>query len=113
MPKVQSIYKIITKIGQVESCEPLKEYELPPWIMNRAKSAHKLNLSREAASLMAELVGSDLGKLDNELAKLALQVEGGKQVGPEQVRGSVAFQREQEMFEMTNALAAGRTADAL
>jgi DNA polymerase-3 subunit delta len=113
LPKTQRIYKMIAKIGRIEACEPLKQHELPGWLTARAKSMHKLNLSREAAVLMAEQVGADLGKLDNELAKLALQVEAGKQVGPEDVRKSVAFQREQEIFEMTNALALGNTADAL
>jgi len=113
LPGNQRIHKLIAKVGQIESCEPLKERELPPWITNRAKEMHKLNLSREAASLLGELIGADLGKLDNELAKLALQVEGNKAIGPEQLRASVAFQREQEMYEMTNAVAAGQTAEAL
>src|SRR5207249_7614336 len=47
------------------------------------------------------------------LAKLALQVEPGKALSAEVIRGTVAFQREQEIYDMTNALAAGRTAEAV
>ena len=48
--------------------------------------------------------------MDNELAKLALQSDDGK-ITAEQIATSVAFQREQEMWHMTNELAAGRPAE--
>ena len=57
-------------------------------------------------------IGDDLGRLDNELAKLALSAKGGK-IAAEQIADGVAFQRERQMSELTNAVAAGRPAEAI
>ena len=111
LPGNQRISKLIAKHGQVESCEPPKDKELPRWIVERAKSTHKIAIDGGAAQLMADLVGGDLGRLDNELAKLALMVEG--RVTEADVGKSVAFQREQEMWHMTDELTAGRIDKAL
>ncbi|MGN6506467.1 MAG: DNA polymerase III subunit delta [Tepidisphaeraceae bacterium] len=111
LPGNQRISKLIAKHGQVESCEPPKDKDLPRWIIDRAKTTHKIGIDPGAAQLMADLVGGDLGRLDNELAKLALMVEG--KVTEADVGKSVTFQREQEMWHMTDELTAGRIDKAL
>jgi DNA polymerase III subunit delta len=110
LPKTQKIHKLIAASGQIHDCNPPKAVR--GWIVQRAKTAHGLNLGGEVAGLLEELVGNDLGRLDNELAKLSLQCEG-KAVEGGMVRVSVAFQREQEMWDMTNEVAAGNTTAAL
>jgi DNA polymerase-3 subunit delta len=112
LPKTQRIYKAIVKVGSVEPCDPPAERDLPKWIMAHAKSAHKVTLSFDAARMLAERIGADLGRLDNEIAKLAL-VCPGKSIDVDSVNQCVVFQREQEMWEMTNALAGGEVAEAL
>jgi DNA polymerase III delta subunit len=67
----------------------------------------------EAANMLAEFIGADLGRLDNELAKIALSCEGNSLIGTDAIRGCVAFQREQELKEMTNLLALGDSEGAL
>src|SRR5436309_558899 len=67
----------------------------------------------DTATLLAELVGADLGRLDNELAKVALMCGDKKMIGPQDIAGCVAFQREQEMYDMTNELAMGRPGEAV
>jgi DNA polymerase III delta subunit len=63
-----------------------------------------LAISPEAAELLADLIGDDLGRIDNELGKLALTSAGGR-IGADDIGRSVAFQREREMWDLTNALA--------
>jgi DNA polymerase-3 subunit delta len=112
LPKNQRIYKSICKVGEAAECAPPSDREIAPWIIGRAKQAHKLTVTPQAAEMLKDLIGDDLGRMDNELAKLALQVEGGKaDVGD--VQGSVAFQREQEMWNITDEIAAGHTTAAL
>lgn len=110
LAKNQNIYKLIAKHGKIDECEPPRQ--LAPWITTRAKTIHKLTIDAPAANLLAELIGADLGRLDNELAKLALQVDSGK-VGSDAVLASASFQREQEIKEMTLELAYGHPAEAL
>jgi DNA polymerase-3 subunit delta len=112
LPKNQRIAKVIAKNGLILACAPPGEREIVPWIVNRAKSTHKLAVTPAAAEVLKDLIGADLGRMDNELAKLALQVEAGK-ADVTDVQGSVAFQREQEMWHMTDEIAAGHTTSAL
>ena len=113
LPATQRIYKAIAKVGAVESCAPPKAGELPNWVMTRGREVHDVQVTPEAARLLVDLIGNDMGKLDNELAKLALQVEPGQKVTPDAISGNVSFQREREMWDLTNAVAAGQTAEAL
>jgi DNA polymerase III delta subunit len=109
LPGNQRIARLIAKVGAVEKCDP--PADVRRWIVDQAKSVHKITVAPDAAMLLADHIGANLGRLDNELAKLALQVESGR-VSADDVRG-VAFQREQEMWDMTNELAAGRPTEAL
>jgi DNA polymerase-3 subunit delta len=112
LPSNQRIYKIIAKKGEITKCAPPADREIVPWIIGRAKGVHKLAITPAAAEMLKDLIGDDLGRMDNELAKLALQCEGGKaDVG--EVQTSVAFQREQEMWNMTDEIAAGQATAAL
>ncbi|HSU68940.1 MAG TPA: DNA polymerase III subunit delta [Tepidisphaeraceae bacterium] len=110
LPSNQRIYKAIAKSGQIEPCTPPKD--LARWVVQHAKTAHGATIAPDAASLLVELVGDDLGRLDTELAKLALSSDNGK-IDAEGVSGGVAFQRERQMWDMTNELACGRTAEAM
>jgi len=110
LPANQRIYKLIVKVGEVVKCEPPKD--LAGWVMARGREAHGLAVAPDAARMLADLIGGDLGRLDNELAKLALMVDGGK-LSAKDVAGTVSFQREQQMWDMTNELAAGRAGEAL
>jgi DNA polymerase III delta subunit len=107
LPANQRIYKAIAKVGKIESCEPPKD--LAGWIVARAP-VHGAKISPDAARLLADLIGDDLGRLDSELAKLAIS---SQKIGPEEIAGSVPFQRERQMWDLTNALAAGNRAESL
>ena len=110
LPSNQRISKLIQKVGEVMDCNPPKR--LQPWITERAKTAHKISIDLPAADQLADLIGDDLGRLDNELAKLALQSTTGK-ITTADVSQGVAFQREQEMWHLTDELTRGRPADAM
>lgn len=112
LPKNQRIYKAIGKGGEVIECEPPSERMLGKWITDHAKSAHRVQIAPQAAEQLAQLIGADLGKLDTEIAKLALLADG-KTIQPQHIAEVVTFQREQKMWDMTNALATGQTAEAL
>lgn len=111
LPANQKVAKLIAQHGQVHDCNPPRD--LARWIIDQGRRSHKINVAADAARLLADLVGADLGRLDNELAKLALQVEGPAAVTVEAVRSGVSFQREQELHEMTGELADGQVVKAV
>ncbi len=110
LPATQRIAKAIAKVGAVESCAAPKD--LVRWAIDHAKTTHKISLMPDAARVLADYVGADLGRIDTELAKLAIQCDAGK-VSLDTVCANVAFTREREMWDLTNALAAGNVGEAL
>lgn len=113
LAKNTRIYKSIGKAGEVLECAPPSERALPGWIIAHAKQAHHLTIANDAAALLTDLIGADLGRLDNELAKLAVMCGGKGPIGVNEIGGCVAFQREQEIKDMTLELALGKPASAL
>jgi DNA polymerase III delta subunit len=112
LPSNQRIYKAIAKVGQIDDCNPPKERDLPGWVLRHGKAAHGITLTGDAAALLADLLGGEMGRIDTELAKLALLATGGR-VDAELVSNTVSFQRERQMWDMTNEIASGRPAEAL
>jgi DNA polymerase-3 subunit delta len=104
--KTHRIAKFIAKTGVIEQCDPPPAAALPKWIVQHGKTVHKVTIDADAAQLLAELVGADLGRLDTEIAKLALFADDGR-VTADKVTTAVAFQREQEVRDMTIELATG------
>ncbi|HTW95941.1 MAG TPA: DNA polymerase III subunit delta [Tepidisphaeraceae bacterium] len=110
LPATQRVYKAIAKIGRIVPCSPPKD--LAAWVVQRGKVSHGLTVQPEAARMLADLIGDDMGRIDAELGKLSLTCAGGR-LTAEDVSQSVAFQREREMWDLTNALGSGDTAEAL
>jgi DNA polymerase-3 subunit delta len=110
LPGNQRIHKLIAKHGAIVPCEPPKE--LAKWVIEHARKAHEITIAPDAARMLADLIGGDLGRLDTELAKLAINADSEK-ITSDLVAGNVVFTREREMWDLTNAMALGDTAEAM
>jgi DNA polymerase-3 subunit delta len=91
----------------------LDEGRLAQWLANRCRNQHQAKLQAGAARLMIELVGPELGLLDQELAKLALFAGADGTVTTEMVRDVVGGWRTKTTWELIDAAVEGRTGDAL
>ena len=60
--KRKSLYKTVSKMGVVVESQALKDYEMPKWISMFYKTKG-LNISPDAAALLAEHAGTDLNKI--------------------------------------------------
>lgn len=112
LPATQRIHKAIAKVGQILPCEPPKLTDLPAWIIRHAKSEHNAVIAPDAAALLSDLIGTDMGRIDNELAKLAI-MSGDGRISMQTVSSGVAFQRDQEMWKLTDMLCTGNVPGAL
>jgi DNA polymerase III subunit delta len=83
--------------------EKLYENKIPDWIANYLKE-HKLTISPDAATLLAEYLGADLSKIVNELEKLALNVAQGATITTELIEKYVGISKDYNVFELTRAL---------
>jgi DNA polymerase III subunit delta len=74
---------------------------------------HQCKVSKEAAELLFELLGDDLGMIDTEIAKLALYRDIGGMIDEELVRDVVAGWQAKTVWQITDAIAAGNAAEAI
>lgn len=96
----------------LKKCESPKPGEAVTWVRERCKAAHSATIEADAAGLLVERLGTDLGRLDSELEKLAAST-GGKPVTAQEVRELVGLAREEKAWEIQAALLAGDTEAAL
>jgi DNA polymerase-3 subunit delta len=97
----------------VIQCKPLTGQQIPSWCVRRIKHEHDKTLSTQAAKLLLELVGNDLGLLDQELAKLACYAGQAKKIEFEDVDDLVGRHRMADAFRIFDSVADSKPAEAL
>lgn len=113
MPANTRLHRKISALGGLVPCEAVKAAAVGEWLTARSRDAHGVQLASDATTLLAELVGNDLGRLDGELAKLALYVGERKRITAADVEALVGQQREEEIWGIMSAMAAGDDRRAL
>jgi DNA polymerase III subunit delta len=113
LPSNTRLYKKINALGGTVPCDAVKRMDVGRWLATRSHDAHGVQLAADAAALLADLVGTDLGLLDGELTKLALYVGERKRIAAEDVEALVGQQREEEIWGIMSAMAAGDERRAL
>jgi DNA polymerase-3 subunit delta len=94
-------------------CKTPATFRLPAWCVKWTAARHGKKLDTAAAELLVDLVGPDMGLLDQELNKLAIYVGAAGQIGSADVDALVGRSRAAETFKIFDAIGAGRRADAL
>jgi DNA polymerase III subunit delta len=109
------LYKAVDAKGLLIDCGlPAKGQSafLRKWIADWGKQTHKIQIAGDAADLLVELVGPELGLLDQELAKLALMT-GDKKITPELVQRLVGSWHAKTTWDMLDFALAGNLTEAL
>jgi DNA polymerase III subunit delta len=112
-PKTTRLAKQVAKEGLDVECSELKGAQLFKWLQDTARDAHQQSLSRDASVLLVELVGEDLGLLDQELSKLASYVGAGAKIEAGDVQKLVGGWRTETTWAMTDAVRDGDLAFAI
>jgi len=100
--------------GAVVKCEPLGTDEAIAWAVRQAKARHRTSIDAATAALLIDAVGTEQGRIDNELEKLALAAGGaGEPITPGLVSEMVGMSREDEFWSIQNTLLLGEAATPL
>jgi len=94
-------------------CKAPAAYRLPQWCVKWAASQEQKQLPPAAAELLVELVGPEMGLLDQELLKLAIYVGDRKRIDVEDVDKLVGRGRSQDTWKIFDAIGAGEAKTAL
>ena len=111
--KRKALYKAAQKAGVVLDSPALRDYEVPAWISSYYRE-RGLQIDPEAASLLAESVGTDLSTIALETDKLLKNLpEGAKSVSVADIEKNVGISRQFSIFELTKELSYKHASKAL
>ena len=113
LPSNTRLYKMIAADGLLIDCRAPTPAKLTKWLIDWAKRRHQSQLAPAAADALAEIVGPELGLLDQELAKLALMAGEDRKITPELVEKNVGGWRAKTTWEMLDAAMDGNVAEAM
>ncbi|WP_339727205.1 DNA polymerase III subunit delta [uncultured Gimesia sp.] len=111
--KATRLAKLVTKIGLDLECKELKGGQLAKWISDTAGQLHQKQISREAALLLVEMVGTHCGQIHQELEKLSTFVGEQPRISPDDIRAVVGGWKAETTWAMTGAVRDGHIGDAL
>jgi DNA polymerase-3 subunit delta len=111
-PSNTRLAKQVAATGLAVECKSPPQARLVKWLGTLARDRHQAHLERDAAESLIEIVGPELGLIDQELAKLAASANG-QPISGELVQQLVGGWRAKTAWDMLDAAVEGRTGEAL
>lgn len=112
LDKRKKLYKILEKNHVIFEAKRLYDNQVPAWIEHQLKQ-RGFDYTPKAVQLLFESLGSDLGKIDNELEKLELILGKGEKITDEKVEQNIGISKDYNNFELQGALRDRNFAKAL
>jgi DNA polymerase-3 subunit delta len=112
-PVTTRLFKKVAAIGLSIDCSELKTAQLVPWIVKSCRARHVKTIDRSAAQLIVDLVGAELGLIDQELAKLAAFVGTAPAIDSAAVEKLVGGWKLETTWKMLDAVRDGQIGTAL
>jgi len=107
------LYKAVRQVGEVVECKLVSGPALMAWVTTVARQEYGKQVDRRAATRLCEHAGTSQEVLDGELGKLATYVGSRCEITAGDVDALVGHYREQTVFAVTDAMAAGDAGTAL
>ncbi|HTJ81412.1 MAG TPA: DNA polymerase III subunit delta, partial [Polyangiaceae bacterium] len=100
------------KQGFLVQCDPVKRGAIPSWVQARARlRGHPMG--RDVADHLADLVGTDLGALDDAVERLSLYVGPSQPIGDAAVAKLIAPVQASAIWTLTDAISSRDLGTAL
>lgn len=100
----KSLYKLLEKKDLLWESEKLKDQQLPEYIRSTIQGlGHKID--EKAAQVMADVVGNDLNRLENEMSKVMLRYGKEHTIGLDEVFSTIGVSKDYNIFELQAAFA--------
>ncbi|MGA2032887.1 MAG: DNA polymerase III subunit delta [Thermoguttaceae bacterium] len=112
-PSNTRLYKAVDAQGLAIECSAPPQAKLLRWLGQWARHAHQVQLPADAAESLVELIGPELGLIDQEVARLALMAGPDKKITAQMVETLVGGWRAKTTWEMLDAALEGKAAQAM
>jgi DNA polymerase III subunit delta len=103
LDKRTKLYKAIANKGVVLSTKKLYDNQVPVWIEDYLKQFN-YTIAPQASQIIADSLGSDLGKVANELNKLVIAVKDTTHLKPVHIEKNIGISKDYNLFELQDAL---------
>jgi len=103
LDKRLKISKLIEKASEFFVADKIKEEMLPTWIANHVKQID-LKIDAAECNLLAENLGNDLSRINNELEKLKVVLPNGSSITKEVIEKWIGISKEYNLTEMNKAI---------
>ena len=107
----KKLMKFATTNGIVFKSEKVKDYQLGSWIEFYLKTLG-FKITSKASMLLSEFLGNDLGRIVNEIDKLAILIEKDTTINDIHIEENIGISKDYNVFELNNALAVKDVAKA-
>ena len=112
-PGNTKLAKLVDKAGLAIDCKAPADQELPGWLVQLARGRCGAKLEDDAARLLVELVGPEVGVLASEVEKLSVYVGEKDLIRREDVARMVGAGRVETIWRTVDAATTGRAGEAL
>lgn len=99
----KSFAKIVDKNGVLFESSKLYENKIPAWIQDQIR-ARGYTIAPQACQMLAEYLGTDLGKIINELEKLVINLPAGSMIDGAIIEKNIGISKDYNIFELQSAL---------
>jgi len=111
-PETTKLAKALPDAAKIV-CKGMPPFKLAEWCVGWATAGHGKKLAPDAAELLVELVGPQMGLLDSELEKLAVAIGPKASIDATDVDRLVGRSRAGDVFRILDAVGEGKPAEAL
>lgn len=95
--------KALKQHATVFESKRLYDNQIPDWIQTYLHE-RKFKIKPEAASLIAEYLGTELSRVANELDKLAINLSPGKEITHKEIEAQIGISKDFNIFELQKAI---------
>jgi DNA polymerase-3 subunit delta len=104
--------KLLKEKGVLVSTKKIYDNQLPEWIQELVES-RGLSISARGVALLADHIGNDLTRIENEVEKITVNLGKRKSITEDDIEEFVGVSKEFNVFELQSALARKDLAKAI
>jgi len=95
--------KILKAKAEVLTTKKMYDNELPEWASSMIKSKG-LEIQSKALHMLVGHIGNDLQRIENEVEKLSINLQGRKQITEDDIENFIGISKEFNIFELQAAV---------
>ena len=103
LDKRTKLYKLLGKNAEVLNSAKIRDEKIQEWIADHVKTKG-FTMGPKAVILLAEHIGNDLSRISNEIDKLAINLDGRKNIDEDDIEKYIGISKEYNVFEFPKSI---------